>query len=61
MTYAPCGVADLARVGRRVSRIGTLSPGHPVEAAALGMKSPVGADMASTMTAAVIDHVTLVA
>ena len=54
VTYAPCGIADLARGGRRVSRIGTLAPGRPVEAVSLGTKSQVTADMAAAMTAAVI-------
>ncbi len=60
VTYALCGVANLASVGLLVSTIGTLAPSRRAEAAALGMKSWVAGNMASAMTGAVIGLVTLV-
>lgn len=60
VTYALCGVANLASVGLLVSTIGTLAPSRRAEAASLGMKSWVAGNMASAMTGAVIGLVTLV-
>ena len=60
ITYALCGVANLASVGLLVSTIGTLAPARRGEVAALGMKSWVAGNMASAMTGAVIGLVTLV-
>jgi CNT family concentrative nucleoside transporter len=58
VTYALCGVANLASVGLLVSTIGTLAPGRRAEVAALGMKSWLAGNMASAMTGAVIGLVT---
>ena len=60
ITYALCGVANLASVGLLVSTISTLAPGRRAEVSALGMKSWVAGNMASAMTGAVIGLVTLV-
>ncbi|NCN84612.1 MAG: nucleoside:proton symporter [Sphingomonadales bacterium] len=60
MTYALCGVANLASVGLLVSTIGTLAPARRSEVSALGMKSWIAGNMASAMTAAVIGLVTQV-
>lgn len=60
VTYALCGVANLASVGLLVSTIGTLCPDRRGEAAALGMKSWVAGNLASAMTGAVIGLVTAV-
>lgn len=60
VTYALCGVANLASIGLLVSTIGTLAPSRRAEAASLGMKSWVAGNMASAMTGAVIGLVTLV-
>ena len=60
VTYALCGVANLASVGLLVSTIGTLAPGRRAEVAALGMKSWLAGNMASAMTGAVIGLVTWV-
>lgn len=60
VTYALCGVANLASVGLLVSTIGTLAPSRRAEAAALGMKSWVAGNLATAMTGAVIGLVTLV-
>lgn len=60
VTYALCGVANLASVGLLVSTIGTLAPSRRGEVAALGMKSWVAGNMASAMTGAVIGLVTLI-
>ena len=59
MTYALCGVANLASVGLIVSTIGTLAPTRRTEVAALGMKSWIAGNFASAMTGAVIGIVTL--
>ena len=59
ITYALCGVANLASVGLLVSTIATLAPTRRAEASALGMKSWVAGNMASAMTGAVIGLVTL--
>jgi CNT family concentrative nucleoside transporter len=61
VTYALCGVANLASVGLLVSTIGTLAPSRRAEAASLGMKSWVAGNMASAMTGAVIGLVTRIA
>jgi CNT family concentrative nucleoside transporter len=61
VTYAMCGVANLASVGLLVSTIGTLAPSRRAEAASLGMKSWVAGNMASAMTGAVIGLVTRIA
>ena len=58
VTYALCGVANMASVGLLVSTIGTLAPGRRDEVAALGMKSWLAGNMASAMTGAVIGLVT---
>jgi len=60
ITYALCGVANLASVGLLVSTISTLAPGRRAEVSALGMKSWVAGNMASAMTGAVIGLVTWV-
>lgn len=52
VTYALCGVANLASVGLLVSTIGTLSPERRAEAAGLGMKSWIAGNLASAMTGA---------
>ncbi|GAB4471968.1 MAG: nucleoside transporter C-terminal domain-containing protein [Erythrobacter tepidarius] len=52
VTYALCGVANLASVGLLVSTIGTLCPERRVEAAGLGMKSWLSGNLASAMTGA---------
>ena len=54
VTYALCGVANLASVGLIVSTIATLAPERRGEVAALGMKSWLAGNMASLMTGAVI-------
>ncbi|MFO6447796.1 NupC/NupG family nucleoside CNT transporter [Erythrobacter sp. NE805] len=59
VTYALCGVANLASVGLLVSTIGTLCPERRAEAAGLGMKSWVAGNIASAMTGAWIGLVTL--
>lgn len=58
VTYALCGVANLASVGLIVSTISTLSPERRGEVAGLGMKSWVAGNMVSLMTGAVIGLVT---
>lgn len=60
MTYAMCGVANLASVGLIVSTIATLSPARRSEVSQLGMKSWVAGNLASMMTGAVIGLVTIV-
>jgi len=52
VTYALCGVANLASVGLLVSTIGTLCPERRAEAAGLGMKSWIAGNLASCMTGA---------
>jgi CNT family concentrative nucleoside transporter len=59
ITYALCGVANLASVGLLVSTIATLAPKRRAEVSALGMKSWVAGNMVSAMTGAVIGLVTL--
>jgi CNT family concentrative nucleoside transporter len=58
VTYALCGVANLASVGLLVSTIGTLCPERRAEAAGLGMKSWISGNLASCMTGAWIGLVT---
>ena len=58
VTYALCGVANLASVGLLISTIATLSPERRGELAQLGMKSWLAGNMASLMTGAVIGLVT---
>ena len=58
VTYALCGVANLASVGLLVSTIGTLAPERRAEVAALGMKSWLAGNLASSLTGAVIGIVT---
>ncbi|KUO57403.1 MAG: nucleoside:proton symporter [Sphingomonadales bacterium BRH_c3] len=60
VTYALCGVANLASVGLIVSAISTLAPERRAEVAGLGMKSWIAGNMASMMTGAVIGLVTWV-
>ncbi len=58
VTYALCGVANLASVGLLVSTIGTLCPERRAEAAGLGMRSWVAGNIATAMTGAWIGLVT---
>ncbi len=58
VTYALCGVANLASVGLIVSTIATLAPERRGEVAGLGMKSWLAGNMASLMTGAMIGLVT---
>ncbi len=58
VTYALCGVANLASVGLIISTIGTLSPERRAEVAGLGMKSWLAGNGATAMTGAVIGIVT---
>jgi len=60
VTYAMCGVANLASVGLLVSTIGTLAPGRRAETAALGMKSWIAGNAATAMTGAVVGLITVV-
>ena len=59
ITYALCGVANLASVGLLVSTISTLAPTRRAEVSSLGLKSWIAGNMASAMTGAVIGLVTL--
>ncbi|QIQ85415.1 nucleoside transporter C-terminal domain-containing protein [Erythrobacter sp.] len=59
VTYALCGVANLASVGLLVSTIGTLCPERRAEAAGLGVRSWIAGNLASAMTGAWIGLVTL--
>jgi CNT family concentrative nucleoside transporter len=58
VTYALCGVANLASVGLIVSTIATLAPDRRSEVAALGVRSWLAGNMASLMTGAVVGLVT---
>ncbi len=58
VTYAMCGVANLASVGLLVSTIGTLCPERRAEAAGLGIKSWIAGNIATAMTGAWIGLVT---
>lgn len=59
VTYALCGVANLASVGLLISTIGTLAPARRAEVSALGMKSWLAGNMCTLMTGAVIGIVTI--
>lgn len=52
VTYALCGVANLASVGLLVSTIGTLCPERRGEVAGLGIKSWIAGNCATAMTGA---------
>ncbi|BDI61765.1 NupC/NupG family nucleoside CNT transporter [Qipengyuania nanhaisediminis] len=58
VTYALCGVANLASLGLLVSTIGTLCPERRAEAAGLGMKSWIAGNIATAMTGAWIGLLT---
>ena len=58
ITYALCGVANLASVGLLVSTIGTLCPERRGDVAKLGMKSWVAGNFATMMTGAVVGLIT---
>ncbi|WP_373486725.1 NupC/NupG family nucleoside CNT transporter [Blastomonas sp.] len=58
VTYALCGVANLASVGLIVSTISTLAPERKAMVAQLGMKSWLAGNMVSMMTGAMIGLVT---
>jgi len=58
VTYALCGVANLASVGLLVATLGTLAPDRRAEAAGLGMRSWLAGNLASAMTGAWIGLVT---
>ncbi|MBD2841087.1 NupC/NupG family nucleoside CNT transporter [Erythrobacter rubeus] len=59
VTYALCGVANLASIGLLVSTIGTLCPQRRAEAAGLGIKSWIAGNFATAMTGAWIGLVTI--
>jgi CNT family concentrative nucleoside transporter len=58
VTYALCGVANLASVGLLVSTIGTLCPERRAEAAGLGIRSWIAGNIATAMTGAWIGLLT---
>nr|WP_247712252.1 nucleoside transporter C-terminal domain-containing protein [Qipengyuania qiaonensis] len=58
VTYALCGVANLASIGLLVSTIGTLCPERRGEVAGLGIRSWVAGNMATAMTGAWIGLIT---
>jgi CNT family concentrative nucleoside transporter len=58
VTYALCGVANLASVGLLVSTISALAPQQRAMAVSLGMKSWVAGNMATLLTGAVIGLMT---
>ena len=58
VTYALCGVANLASVGLLVSTIGTLCPERRGETAGLGLKSWIAGNIATATTGAWIGLVT---
>ncbi|MGB3806016.1 MAG: nucleoside transporter C-terminal domain-containing protein [Erythrobacter sp.] len=60
VTYALCGVANLASVGLLVSTIGTLCPERRAETAGLGIRSWIAGNIATAMTGAWIGLVTFV-
>jgi CNT family concentrative nucleoside transporter len=60
VTYALCGVANLASVGLIISTIGTLAPDRRRDVAGLGMKSWVAGNMASLLTGAMIGLITAI-
>ncbi|MDY7097148.1 MAG: nucleoside transporter C-terminal domain-containing protein [Pseudomonadota bacterium] len=59
VTYALCGVANLASVGLLVSTIGTLCPERRAETAGLGIKSWIAGNIATAMTGAWIGLLTI--
>lgn len=59
VVYALCGVANLASIGLLVATIGTLAPGRRADVAALGVRSWIAGNLASSMTGAVIGIVTM--
>jgi len=59
VTYALCGVANLASVGLLVSTIGTLCPQRRAEAAGLGIRSWIAGNIATAMTGAWIGLITI--
>ena len=60
VTYALCGVANLASIGLLVSTIGTLCPERRAEVAGLGVRSWIAGNMATAMTGAWIGLVSWV-
>ncbi|HCC26901.1 MAG TPA: nucleoside:proton symporter [Erythrobacter sp.] len=60
VTYALCGVANLASIGLLVSTIGTLCPERRAEVAGLGVRSWIAGNMATAMTGAWIGVITWV-
>ena len=58
VTYALCGVANLASIGLLVSTIGTLCPERRAETAGLGVKSWIAGNAATLMTAAFVGLIT---
>lgn len=58
VTYALCGVANLASVGLLVSTIGTLCPERRAEVAGLGIKSWIAGNIATALTGAWIGLIT---
>ena len=60
VTYALCGVANLASIGLLVSTIGTLCPERRAEVAGLGVRSWIAGNMATAMTDAWIGLITWV-
>jgi CNT family concentrative nucleoside transporter len=58
LTYALCGVANLASVGLIISTIGTLAPERRSDVASLGMKSWLAGNMVTMLTGAMIGLVT---
>ncbi len=58
VTYALCGVANLASIGLLVSTIGTLCPERRAEVAGLGVKSWIAGNAATAMTGAMVGLVT---
>ncbi|RGP40248.1 Sodium/nucleoside cotransporter [Altererythrobacter insulae] len=59
VTYALCGVANLASIGLLVSTIGTLCPERRAEVAGLGFKSWIAGNFATLITGAWIGLLTL--
>ena len=60
VTYALCGVANLASIGLLVLTIGTLCPERRAEVAGLGVRSWIAGNMATAMTGAWIGVITWV-
>jgi len=59
VTYAMCGVANLASVGLLVSTIGTLCPERRGDVAKLGIKSWIAGNFATMMTGAIVGLITI--